>query len=458
LFRAVLANLLSSSLTDYARRFGMIWGLVLLVAFWLPFVVQVPSGTRALAKLDRGSRGRAEEEFLGELTRQLRRSREFRELERELEKSQTLGDAERELRREAAKNLRYAIAFQVAALGDRSMSSASRFLLFYPCLAGIGLWLLARFARGYGRAFGMMGIGLLAWIFFLAMPEKAVTGGLLDMVAGLLFLLMLLFIGLRIQEAAPAALFARVLAGCSGGILLLILLLPTLPSPFSSPLLFPFEIMDADVFLGLVALAAYIGLATVAVMGCVTFGKNFARNRRLATVGIWILFATLLVTPLLALLRYGWEASTGFGMVLCPLSMALKLEPQVYGLVAAGVLGAIELYNLLPASQLDIAKLVSELAVPPAGAEAAPEAQVALASWETPAPQAKPTPQVIRVPTATAAPAAAAAQAGQPSPAEPSEDFNAIRRKLQQLDDLRREGLISDADYMAKKKDLLARM
>jgi len=442
LFRAILANLLSSSLADYARRWGMIWGLVLLVAFWLPAVDQVPSEARGMARFGRSTPGGAEDKFLGDLARQLRRSRELRELERQLQQSQAPGEAERQLRREAAKNLRYVVAFQVQALGDRSISAASRFLLFYPCLAGIGLWLLARFARGYGRAFGMMGVSLLAWIFFLAMPEKALAGGLLDMLAGLLFLLMLLFIGLRIQEAAPAGLFARVLAGSSGALLLLILLLPTLPSPFSSPLLFPFEMMDADVYLGLVALVAYIGLATVAVMGCVTFGKNFARNRRLATVGIWILFGTLVVAPLLALFRYGWDSATGFGVVLCPLNAALKIEPQLYGLLAAGVLGAIELYNLLPASQLDLAKLVSELTVPPAGAEAGAEAQVA------------PGPEAFRAPPSAPAPP----QPGQAPPAEAPQDFETIRHKLQQLDDLRREGLISDADYMAKKKDLLARI
>ena len=430
--QAILTSILSPSVADYARRLAFVWGIVLVIAFFLPVLDQVPSG----AGLDLGkSAPGLLEDLQRQLQRELRKSGQQREFERPL----------------AGANLRYRVAFpNIEGLAERGTSGTMKFLWLYPLLGGLGLILLARLTRGFARALGTLGIGFLVFIMVTAAPERRLlsmlptVGQMMAALFSLPLLLVPLLIGLRLQEADPSRTFGRLMAGVSGSIFLLLLILPILPEPFSFPLLIPFDLMNTDVFLGLAALLTLVALATVAVIGCVTFGRNFARNRWNAWLGMWILYGTLVVAPCLFGFGFAWKECSGLGKVLVPLTGAIKFEPLIYGLLAPIVIGVIELANLLPSAKFSLAKVVEQISLP---AQDYPANQAS--AQESAASKATPRRIGTKDHPATEAPTV---------PAREPRGVEDVLRMLQQLDDMRKRELITDADYEAKKNELLGKV
>jgi DNA-directed RNA polymerase subunit RPC12/RpoP len=429
----------SSSLNNYGLRLGFLWGVVLLAAYVLP--LPIPEEGSSGPGMDmswfqsgssnRGGRGGG---ALQELQRQF---------EREMKKSPGMSSFFGGGNATAKKETHWRVAFlPLEMLWTKGMPAIAKFLAIYPLLAGIGMILLSRLTQGYPRALAMIGITLLLGIILLASADRelmAMVPFLSRAINSALFVILLLtglFIGLRLQEGNPHSRFGRILAGSCGAIFLLMLILPLLPQPFSLLLLLPFQLMDFSVFVGLVTLFLLAGLGAVSVMACVTFGGDLMRNRMLAWMGIWIFLATLVFAPLLVVMGACQAEGEGiietiFGSILG----AVKFEPLCYGLIAPLVIGGVELSVLLASKRINWAGLLPTQLPPleetPADADAEPVEPV-----ETVEPEA--------------------AEPETPAP-PPRKDAGAkdVRARLQQLNELKAEGLISDADYEAKKKALL---
>jgi len=435
-----LGKAFSSSLTDYGLRLGFLWGIVLLVAFALPLPVPDEGGSGGSSMelpwfQSGGSRGGKSGGALQELQRQF---------ENEMKKSPGMGGLFGGGNAPARKESQWRVSFvPLELLWTKGVPATAKFLGIYPLLAGIGMILLSRLTRGYPRALGMMGITLLLGMIIMASADRDLMAmipflsRIINSTVFVILLLMGLFIGLRLQEGDPHGRFGRILAGSCGAIFLLMLILPLLPQPFSLLLLLPFQLMDFSVFVGLVTLFLLAGLGAVSVMACVTFGGDLMRNRMLAWMGIWIFLATLALAPLLIMLgAFNAVASvTGgsfleslLGSIVC----AVKFEPLCYGLLAPLAVGGVELSVLLASKRINWAGLLPTqlppLEEPPAETEVEPA-------------------EVVEPETAEDA-----APAPPPRKADGGKD---VRARLQQLNELKAEGLISDADYEAKKKALL---
>jgi len=357
----------SPSITDYGKKYGFLWGVLLAGGALLP--VLIPDGT---------------------------------------------GDY-------SLKSLNFEF------LGEASMPGTVKFLLLYPLLAGIAGALVARYSRSYGRAISLIAIGAFPWIATLPAdlsalgPFAASFHHVIYYCYGLALLLLGLFVGLRIQMARPDSLFARLTAGISGALLLLMVALPVLPAG-KIAFLIPFDLMAASASAGMLVLLALACGMAVAVIGCMSFPSHPERNQRLATVGVWILFAALLAFPLIgagALCREGYKAGAiNFSMafMVLPVMWAVKYELWTYGLLALMTSGIIDLYVI--ASQQRTGRNAGAGHPPAQGSATAADSEPA-----TPA-------------------------------TSPSTD-NSLRNKLEELNDLRSRGLISQEEFDSRRKALL---
>jgi len=305
------ASVFSRSLDGYGKRLGLVWGIALLVGFVMPVVAS---------------------KFGGKIP--------------------------------------YRLVFPfVEVLGSSGASVAAKLLSLYPLFAGIGMILLALLARGWVRAGGMLGIGLLVWLVVLPTRELYLLTALPDCGAGVgaflfvTFLGMMMYAGLRMQEAAPGVLSGRLLAGASGAVLLLSgLLLPLLREPFGLLVPLPFHLMSLNVFVGLMMLMTLMALAAVAVLACLGFAPKLARQRLLVSLGIWMLWGVMLMSPVLLGVGTAWRTQQGVGVVLVPVSGAVRMELVVYGLLAATVIGLVELFAAASAAGFSFARLLSAMA------------------------------------------------------------------------------------------------
>jgi len=311
LFEFVKA-LFSRSLKDYGKRWGLVWGIALLVGFIMPVVIPRPGWM-----------------------------------------------------------IPYRLVFPfVEVLGDSDVSVAAKLLSLYPLFAGIGMILLACLTRGWIRAGGMLGIGLLLWLVALPTREfsllttlpycgAAGTGAF----AFVTFLAMMIYVGLRVQVAAPGVLSARLLAGASGAVLLVSgLLLPLLREPFGLLVALPFQLLESNVFLGLIMLLTLLALAAVAVMACIKVAPKLLPQLLLVSLGIWMLWGVMLVSPLFLTMGRQWHAQRGLGVVLVPASLTVRTELVVYGLLAATVIGLLELFAVASAAGYNLTWLLSRMA------------------------------------------------------------------------------------------------
>ena len=318
-------------------------------------------------------------------------------------------------------------------LGEPLLPGTFKFLLLYPLLAGLAGALIARYAHGYARAIPLIAVGLFPWI--VTLPTDLSTLGpfvasfqhVIYYCYGLALLLLGLFVGLRIQMARPGSLFARLTAGISGAVLLLMVALPVLPAG-KIAFLIPFDLMNTGTSAGMLALLALACAMAVAVIGCMSFPNHPGRNQRLATVGVWILFAALVAFPLIgagALSRQGYKAGAiNFSMafMVLPFHWAMKYELWAYGLLALMACGIIDCY-VIASRQWD--SRGTGVGLPPAQG---------------------------RVATTESEPVVPGSSATLPS------TDGSLRSKLEELNDLRSRGLISQEEFDSRRKALLGGM
>ena len=321
-----------------------------------------------------------------------------------------------------------------------------QFLSLYPLVAGLAMIFLGVLGRATGRAIAFLAICAVYWVASMVAYSQAMGGisnlsqdSLIARIVGaqvasgvwVSFLLCLLavaiLIGLRIQRARPAAAFGRMLAAVAGAVFLLMLLLPVVPALVapvagSIPLAIPFNLMGWNGMVGLLALLTMAALVAVAVMACVSMKST--SNADLATTAIRILYGAMILLPLLGAVTGGYyvhEESKGTvagpaAMILLPLLYALKFECLAYGLLAPLVLGTVELYASVPAWS----------------ANATPRLQQASGSRYLMEPMQAEAPSFL--------------------------DAKQLRMGLEDLNNLKKAGLISELDYEAKKRELLERL
>ena len=302
-----ILSIFSRSLNDYGKRLGLIWGIALLVGFVMPIIAPKFGGA-----------------------------------------------------------IPYRLMFPfVEVLRDSDESVAAKLLSLYPLFAGIGMILLALLARGWIRAVGMLGIGLLVWLIALPLRELRLLTAVPDCGAGagaflfVTFLGMMMYVGLRVQEAVPGVLSGRLLASASGAVLLLSgLLLPLLREPFGVLMALPFHLMSRNVFEGFMMLLTLMALAAVAVVACLGFVPKLARQQQLVSLGIWILWGVMLLSPVLLTVGTWWHIQQGIGVVLVPVSIAARMELVVYGLLSATVIGLVELFGVASAAGFNLTRLL----------------------------------------------------------------------------------------------------
>ncbi|MBP7866491.1 MAG: hypothetical protein KA419_11115 [Acidobacteria bacterium] len=188
-------------------------------------------------------------------------------------------------------------------------------LLLYPLLAGIFTIVVGAVARGVARAVTLLGLGLLTVALQIVgasefsnalMPGVARLPG--DAQATLLVMLLgfagwsMLYAGSLVASLAPSGRLPKVIAGIGGGIFLLHLLLPVLPSEAGSLLLVtPVKALfrgGADGLLAGVMAIVLLSMAlnvTASVLGCVLAGtgpRSLGLSRTaaiLARIGIFLL-------------------------------------------------------------------------------------------------------------------------------------------------------------------------
>jgi len=381
LLQGAMRNLRSHSLRDYGSRFGLVWGILLLASGLLPALVPTSSEDASLRL--------------------------------------------------------YFLNFE--PLGIAEVPGQVKFLLIYPLLAGSALIALSFLPAGYGRGIGMLVAGLLPWFVGLSMapggtlPEgplsevlrviEAQFNRLVAMTAFLELLLLGVFFGLRIQKAGVPSDFGRWVGGLSGGLFLLMLVMPIVPGIFSIPLgsvplTMPFSMMAWSVPAGVLAFLCMCALATVAAIACACVKSD--RRQELSVWAIRILFVTMLAAPFAAISFLGYKAATGssgavslpVGILILPFLYCLKFEPWVYGLYAAIAIGLIEMYMATSKEKAT-----------------APAAVVRPATDEE-------------------------SGRGNTTDGAPRPD---VRQKLESLQEMKEAGLISEADYENKKRELLDR-
>ena len=330
-----------------------------------------------------------------------------------------------------------------------------RFLLFYPLPAGIAMILLAIYARGYIRPLGILGIALLPLIVSLGsdsgftsdalvadsnIPAEDMQGTSIPFVA--MFSLIGLFIGLRIQRGKPESAFGRVFAAICGGLFLLLLIIPSLPRQLGTMLIVtPFKLMEiVNPLTGIGVLMLLVALAGVAVIGCINFRYEAERNVRLASMGIQVLFVTVIAVPLalaivlvVPLIRL--DAISAPMIVIMPLLNAVKFETLIWGSLGCIVVGSIDLYATLPEGWFNKVKQWSS-GLQQQTTQQAPFHESANVVQQTPS---------ISPPKRT------------DSDRQPDRLLE-LRAKLKQLQELKEEGLISNGDFEARKKVILDKL
>jgi hypothetical protein len=295
-------------------------------------------------------------------------------------------------------------------LGQKKAPGVVKFLALYPVLAGVAAILLVKLTRGYARALSLIGITAVLMIVALfalkevrlVMMSAAAWAGVLDILA-----LVGLFVGLRVQRERPLSQFGRLLAGICGSVYLLLLVLPLLPEAMGTiPLLVPFKLLEAkeSAPVGGFQLVIMLALIAAAVMGCVTFAAHEERNRKLGAVGSRLLFGIAIAAPVAVCIALMWQSDlSGLALVLMPLTALLKVEGLVLAPLALLAVGLIEVYATASAT--------------PAGRRAEGRG-------------ARPAPGGAQDPVA----------------------------RLRQLKELADEGIISAAEYEAKKQQILAEL
>jgi len=381
LLQRAMRDLRSHSLENYGSRFGLIWGILLTASGLLP-VVAPGSGPGASLRL-------------------------------------------------------YFLNFEPLAAAE--VPGQVKFLLLYPLLAGPALISLSFLPAGHGRGIGMLVAGLLPWFVILTgslggtLPDdllgevvrfiEAQFNTLVAMLSFLALLLLGVFMGLRIQKAGIPSGFARWVGGLSGGLFLLMLVMPVVPGIFSIPLgsvplTMPFSMMAWSVAAGVLTLLCMAALATVCGIACACVKSP--RRQELSVWGIRILFGTMLAAPFVIACFVGYKVteipssqiSPYVGAVILPFLYCLKFEPWFYGLDAAIIIGLIEIY--MAASKGKVA--ASAAAVRPATQKEVGGGEVTdIASMSD------------------------------------------VRRTLESLQEMKEAGLISEADYENKKRELLER-
>jgi hypothetical protein len=331
-----------------------------------------------------------------------------------------------------------------------------KLLALLPLLAGVAMILLSTLTRAYALAAGMLAVYGVCLILNLACGAAGMLWGAEGPAVGgflALFAVIGLYTGLRVQRADPVGYFGRMMAGISGSLFLLVLVLPILPPQAGSvPLVLPFIMMfhgAATLGMGLFLLLLMGALGTVAVFGCVTFGANARRNSTLAKVGIPLLRITLVAAPYAIFLAGALaEWSGAIGAILTSLTAGTFLILHC-GMPAALAIGAIEMYTAATTGRPQRAYAPAQ----PSPRQWAPAAAAPPAMPpQAPPPTATQTPPPIR----PSAPPLAMPSAPPPQP-QPAGTGD-IGAKLEQLDKLRKAGLITDADYEAKKGQFLDRL
>ena len=287
------AALQAGTLDNYARRFGLIWGILIVVASLMPvlvptFIWGAGSSTKAVFPL------------------------------------------------------------------FEDVGSLGHLVLIYVLLAGVAAIALSLATSSYASGISLLSIGGAFLVFLLVGPSELETDLFGSLNAGKLISaataisVLGLYTGLRIQRAAPESPFARILAGVCAILGFLLLVMPILPEN-QLFLVVPFKMMEikqlaADGFLMILVMAVLI---TAGVFGCLGFQANASRNRALGTIGSLMLLITLISAPVcLVLIALGNGGGLmGNDGILPFVLMVFKVEGAGYGMCALVVIGAIELFN-----------------------------------------------------------------------------------------------------------------
>ncbi|NIA14041.1 MAG: hypothetical protein GWP08_08165 [Nitrospiraceae bacterium] len=337
-------------------------------------------------------------------------------------------------------------------LAQSTVPGSMKFLMLLPLLAGIAMCVISQLLRGYARALTLIGIGLFMWISILGSEVWTAKvllgafvpalGAMIDYVICLMFILAAMFVGFRLQNTNPGTLAGRLAAGISGGILLLMLVLPVLPVEAGSLFLtLPFDAMGQHLGLGLILLLQLLAFIALGIMGCTTFQKSISANRLVSATASWILLLTIFILPLLYYevlfdgFRRGGSASGAIAVFGGPVLWTIKTELWLIGVMAPVVIGVLDLYPHLANSW----RSKRELAATAALSRGAPPAQ-------TPSSPAS----FAAIPLPSGSPATAGQQAE--APGVGAEDLKA---KLEALNQLYVDGLITETDLLIQRKALL---
>ncbi len=310
-------------------------------------------------------------------------------------------------------------------LGVSGVPGTVIFLALYPLLAGIATFVAASSARGIARGLTMAGVGFLPILVFLAEKGSAL-GDLIPVDTPSSFAAFITTISLFGIAAAGITLchqrennLAVWIGATSGGLYILSLLVPKASSVESMPIYAPFLAMKARGFLPLVAGLGLLTAMVLLILSCVflmlrAFAKpaNPDFGRKSFLMFMWAILA------LVATVFFGMTATSSGSSFIYIFVAFLK----VFFWFMPGLI-------LIP---LGIADFLLELAVQTGEVEIAPEEAASHA------------PHAAGAPTANGAAATS-----------PALSRAAYERKLSELDALRNQGRIDNAEYWRQREELL---
>ena len=322
-------------------------------------------------------------------------------------------------------------------LGVSGVPGTVIFLALYPLLAGVATFVAASSARGIARGLATAGIGFLPILVFLA-EKGSSLGDLIPVDTPSSVAAFITTISLFGIAAAGIALchqrennLAVWIGATSGGLYFLSLLVPKASSVESMPIYAPFLAMQSRGFLPLVAGLGLLTSMVLLILSCVflmlrAFAKpaNPDFGRKAFLMFMWAVLA-LVITVF-----FGMTASTSGSAFIYIVIAFLKV---FFWFMPALV--------LIP---LGVADYLLEFAVVTGEVEISPEESAYRA------PHAAAPPHAAGAPHHPGAPAGNGAAAGGPTLTRA-----AYERKLSELDALRNQGRIDNAEYWRQREELL---
>lgn len=201
-----------------------------------------------------------------------------------------------------------------------------KFLFLYPLLAGIFIIVVSTAARGLSRGITLLGLGLLTLALQIAGASEfsnVMAPAVLKFPGNAQFLILailtgfagwsMLYAGALVSSISPSSRLPKVIAGVGGGVFLLHLLLPVLPTEAGSLLIVtPIKALARGGIEGpalgmfVIVLLSMVFNLTASVMGCVLAGtgpqsRGLSRTTGiLARIGIFCLLLFPLVVTAVA--------------------------------------------------------------------------------------------------------------------------------------------------------------